>query len=93
VPDDQLPVTLPDMRGDGIAMPPGTTPAAGDVSLRRTTHRLLARRIGSSQFGSSRAITLDSSRNALPRWLIASFSGGLSSAFVRVWPSPRKIGS
>ncbi len=45
------------------------------------------------QRGSSLAMTLANSRKALPRWLIASFSAGLSSALVRSWPSPMKIGS
>ena len=42
---------------------------------------------------SSLAMTLARARKALPRWLIASFSAGVSSALVRFWPSPRKIGS
>jgi hypothetical protein len=55
--------------------------------------RLLAgRAFGVSQPNSSRT-TGTNPRNAFPRWLIAFFSSGVSSAQVRVSPSGWRIGS
>ncbi len=66
-------------------------PAAPERPARRVIGVQAVFRSG-AQPNSSRT-TGTSARNALPRWLIAFFSDGVSSAQVTSWPSGWRIGS
>lgn len=67
-------------------------PAAPTTSSKARLACSVSRAFDVSQPSNSRT-TGTSARNAFPRWLIAFFSGAVSSAQVRVSPSGWRIGS